>query len=142
MARTLFFRIVLRKFSEILTANQFLVSTIFFTIMNISFFNLRFHLFWIIAKEVNQIFSLHCFHVLLWTHYGPFQCFSTYFCKLKEIRVLQPIFPDCLISCDYVYIDECMDNQVCKLFALTGERYSEHVDDSLGKIKQKQITIE
>ena len=35
--------------------NQFLVGTIFFTIMNISFFNLRFDLFLIIAKEVNQI---------------------------------------------------------------------------------------
>ena len=50
MARTLFFRIVFRKFS-----NQFFVSTIFFTIMNISFFNLRFDLFLIITKEVNQI---------------------------------------------------------------------------------------
>ena len=37
------------------TTNQFLVSTIFFTIMNISFFSLRFDLFSIIAKEVNQI---------------------------------------------------------------------------------------
>ena len=40
---------------KLLTTNQFLVSTIFFTIMNISFFNLRFDLFLIIAKEVNQI---------------------------------------------------------------------------------------
>ena len=36
-------------------ANQFLVSTIFFTIMNISLFSLRFYLFSIIGKEVNQI---------------------------------------------------------------------------------------
>ena len=40
---------------KLLTTNQFLVSTIFFTIMNISFFNLRFDLFSIIAKVVNQI---------------------------------------------------------------------------------------
>ena len=40
---------------KLLTTNKFLVSTIFFTIMNISFFSLRFDLFSIIAKEVNQI---------------------------------------------------------------------------------------
>ena len=40
---------------KLLKTNQFLVSTIFFTIMNISFFSLRFDLFSIIAKEVNQI---------------------------------------------------------------------------------------
>ena len=40
---------------KLLKTNQFLVSTIFFTIMNISFFNLRFDFFSIIAKEVNQI---------------------------------------------------------------------------------------
>ena len=40
---------------KLLTTNQFLVSTIFFTIINISFFNLRFDLFSIIAKKVNQI---------------------------------------------------------------------------------------
>ena len=53
--RSLFFRMVFRKFSEITKTNQFLVSTIFFTIMNISFFSLHFDLFSIIAKEVNQI---------------------------------------------------------------------------------------
>ena len=40
---------------KLLKTNQVLVSTIFFTIMNISFFSLRFDLFSIIAKEVNQI---------------------------------------------------------------------------------------
>ena len=40
---------------KLLKTNQFLVSTIFFTIINISFFSLRFDLFSIIAKEVNQI---------------------------------------------------------------------------------------
>ena len=38
-----------------LTTNQFLVSTILFTNTNISFFNLRFDRFSIIAKKVNQI---------------------------------------------------------------------------------------
>ena len=68
---------------KLLTTNQFLVSTIFFTIMNIFFFSLRFDFFSIIAKEVNQIrnnvvmcCSSPCFLVLLYTHYGPLQCFS------------------------------------------------------------------
>ena len=55
MARTLFIRMVLRKLSEITNNKPILTSTIFFTIMNISFFNLRFDLFSIIAKKVNQI---------------------------------------------------------------------------------------
>ena len=92
---------------KLLTTSQFLVSKIFFTIMNISFFSLRFDLFSIIAKEVNQIRNnvvcvVACFLVLLCTHYGPLQCFSTYFRKLKEIGVLWPIFPD-VISYDYGY---------------------------------------
>ena len=36
-------------------------------------------------------------HVLLCTHYRPLQFFSTYFWKSKEIRVLQPIFPDMIV---------------------------------------------
>ena len=48
--------------------------------------------------------SSPCFCVLLCTHHRPLQCFSTYFRKLKEIRVLRPIFPDYDISCDYAYI--------------------------------------
>ena len=40
---------------KILTTNQFLVSTIFSTNINISFFNLCTDLFSIIAKKVNQI---------------------------------------------------------------------------------------
>ena len=54
MARTVFFRMVFRKFSEI-TKSKPIFSTIFSAIMNISFFSLRFDLFSIIAKEVNQI---------------------------------------------------------------------------------------
>ena len=40
---------------KLLTTNQFLVITIFFAMMNVSFFDLRFDLFSIIVKEVNQI---------------------------------------------------------------------------------------
>ena len=40
---------------KLLTTSQFLDSTIFFTIMNISFFCLRFDLFSVTSKEVNQI---------------------------------------------------------------------------------------
>ena len=46
---------LLRNFQELLTTNQFLVSTIFFAIMNISFLSLRFDLFSVIAKDVDQI---------------------------------------------------------------------------------------
>ena len=55
MARTLFFHMVFRKFSEITKNKQILVSKISFTINNISFFSLHFDLFSVIAKEVNQI---------------------------------------------------------------------------------------
>ena len=55
MVRTLFFRMILRKFSEITKNKQILVSTIYFTIMNISFSSLRFDIFSIIAEEVSQI---------------------------------------------------------------------------------------
>ena len=45
--------------------------------------------------------SLPGFRVLLWTHYGPLQWFSTCFRRPKEFGVLGPIFPDYVISCDY-----------------------------------------
>ena len=51
MARTLHFRMMLRKLSEITNDKPVLISTILFTIMYISFFNLRFDLFLIIAKK-------------------------------------------------------------------------------------------
>ena len=101
MARTFFFRMVLRKFSEIANNkpifNQY---NIFYNYEFFFFLSLRFDFFSIIAKEANKIrsnvvcFRLPCF-VLLYTQYGPLQCFSTYFRKLKEIEVLRPIFPDC-----------------------------------------------
>ena len=92
---------------KLLTTNQFLVSTIFCTVMNISFFQSA---FWSLfnrqrSKSNQEQCSLYCsspcFLVLLYTHYGPLQRFSTYFRRLKEIGVLRPIFPDYVISCDY-----------------------------------------
>ena len=101
MTGTLFFRMVLKKLSGITSNKPILISTIFFTIMNISFFSLRFDLF---SSQSNQeqcslCCSSPCFRVLLLcTHYGSLQCFSTYFRKLKEIGVLRPVFPDYFIS--------------------------------------------
>ena len=80
--------------------------------MNISFFNLRFDLFLIISKEPKQIRNnVVCVVVRL---VFMFCCaLTTGRCdafqhilkenqrKLKEIRVLRPIFPDYVFSCDY-----------------------------------------
>ena len=98
MARTLFFRMVLKKSSET-TNNQFSVSKIFFTI----YFFLQ-SAFWSLfnhcqrsqsnQKQCSLCCSSPCFLVLLCTHCRPLQCFSTYFRKLKEIRILWPIFSD------------------------------------------------
>ena len=70
-----------------------------------------YYLFSVITKEINQIRNINnksslycispCFHILLCTHYGPLQCFSRYFRKSKEIRVLWPKFLGYVISCDY-----------------------------------------
>ena len=111
MARTIIFSYAvwcLENSQKLLTIKQFLVVAIFFTNINISFFNLRFDLFSIITKK-NQSNQEQCslccssfwFCVLLCTHNRLFQCFSTCFCKLKEIGVLRSIFPDYAISCDY-----------------------------------------
>ena len=112
MARTLFFRMVLRKFSEN-TNNRPIFSQcnifynyeyVFFQSAFWSLFNQR------QRSKSNQVkFSLCCgsafLRVLLCTHYGPLQCFSTYFRKFKEIGVLWPILPDYVISYDCVRTD-------------------------------------
>ena len=78
--------------------------------MNISFFSLRFDLFSIIAKEVNQIRNnvvcvvarlVFVFCCALNT--GRCNAFQ-HVRKLREIGVLQPIFPENVISCDYALI--------------------------------------
>ena len=108
MARTLFFRMVFRKFSEI-TKNKPIFSQ-----YNI-FYNYEYFFF---QSGFRSLFNHHqrsqsnqkqcnlccgspCFRVLLCTHYGPLQWFSTYFRKLKQIGVLRPIFPDYVFSCNY-----------------------------------------
>ena len=92
MARTVFFGMVFREFSEI-TKNKPIFSQYNISI-NISISQLN-------QEQCSMCCSSPCFLVLLCTHYGPLQCFSTYFRKLKEIGVLRPIFSDYVISCNY-----------------------------------------
>ena len=98
MARTLFFCMVLRKFPKITNDKPI------FTQHNI-FYNYEYFFvqsaFWSLfnhhqrsksnQKQCSLCCGSSCFHVLLCTHCGPLQCFSTYFRKLKENRVLRPI---------------------------------------------------
>ena len=111
MART-FFHMVLRKFSE-MTNNKpnFSHCHIFY---NYKYFFFQ-SAFWSLfnhrqRSESNQeqcslCCCSPCFLVLLCTHYGLLQGFSTNFHKLKEIAVLRSIFPDYVISCDYGQIE-------------------------------------
>ena len=100
---------VLRKFSEI-TNNKPIFSkyNIFHNYECFFFFESA---FWSLFNHRQRSYSNQeqcslccnssCFLVLLCTHFGPLQCFSTYFLELKEIGVLRPIFPDYVIFCDY-----------------------------------------
>ena len=104
-ARTLFFRMVFRKLSEI-TKNKPIFSqyNIFYNYEYLFFQSAFWSLFNHRQRNQEQCglcCSLPCFRVLLCAHYGPFQCFSTYFRKVKEVGVLRPIFSDYVISCDY-----------------------------------------
>ena len=109
MARTLFFRMVLRKFLEISNKksifrqynNFYKYKYFFFSICVLISFQLSPRKGQSNQEQCSLCCSSTCFRVLLCTHYGPLQCFSTYFRKLKEIGVLRPIFPDYVISCDY-----------------------------------------
>ena len=109
MARTSLFCMVFRRFSEI-TNNKPIFSqyNIFYSY---KYFLFQFA-FWSLSnhsqrsqsnhEQCSLCCSLPCFLVLLCTHYGSLQWFSTYFGKLKVIGVLRPILPDYVISCDYV----------------------------------------
>ena len=112
MARTLFFRLVVRKSLEIANNKPiFSQYNIFYNYQHFLFQSV----FWSLfnqrprsqsnQEQCSLCCSSPCFLVLLCTHYGSLQCFSTYFRKLKEIGVLRPIFPDYVISCDYEYIE-------------------------------------
>ena len=108
MGRTLFLHMVLRKFIEF--TNNKPVFSQYNTFYKYKYFFLE-SVFWSLfnnrqkGQSNQEQWSLCCslpgFCVLLWTHYGPLQWFSTCFCKSKEFGVLGPIFPDYLISCDY-----------------------------------------
>ena len=115
MARTLLFRMVFREFSEIFQYNIFSNHEYFF--FQSAFWSLFNHSQ---RSQSNQeqcslCCSLPCLHVLLCTHYGLLQCFWTYFRKLKGIRVLQSIFQDYAISCDYGFIKQVatLSDQIC-----------------------------
>ena len=90
-----------------LTTNQFWVSTIFFTIMNIYFFNLHFDLFSIIAKEVNQIrnnvvcvVARFVFVFCCALTMGHCNAFQHIFVNYKKSEFYGPYFQN-VISCDY-----------------------------------------
>ena len=116
MARTLFFRMVFRKFSEI-TKNKPIFSqyNIFYNYEHFFFQSA----FWSLfnhrrrsqsnQEQCSMCCSSPCFLVLLCTHYGLLQCFLTQFRKLKEIGVLRPVFPDYVISCDYGKNERCCE---------------------------------
>ena len=75
---------------------------------------------------------------MLYTHYGPLQCFSTYFRKLKEIGVLRPIFPDYVISCDYDYL---YDDYKVKPLHIMLPKTSAYVKSYDGQTKWMYILI-
>ena len=91
MDRTSFFRMVLRKFSEITENKPIFSQYNIFTIMNISFFNLRFDPFSIIAKEVNQIKN-NVICVIARLVFVYCCVLTTGRCKLKEIKFYGPYF--------------------------------------------------
>ena len=89
--RTLFFRMVLRKFSEVTDNKPVFSKYNIFSIYEYFFFQSA---FWIInnhqRSQSNQekcslCYSLSCFLILLCTHYGSLQCFSTYFHFMAHI---------------------------------------------------------
>ena len=83
----------LGSFQKLLTTNPFLVSTIFFTIMNVSFFSLRFDLFSIIAKEVNQIRNnVVCVVARCALTTGRCNAFQHNFVNLKKSEFYGPYF--------------------------------------------------
>ena len=105
MARTLFFHMVLRNFSEI--ANNKPVFSQYNIFCNHEYFFFQ-SIFWSLFNRRQRSQSNHeqcslccrspCFRVLLCTHYGLLQCFWKYFHKLEfyEIRVLWSYLPTML----------------------------------------------
>ena len=103
---------------KLLKTNQFLVSTIFFTIINISFFSLRFDLFSIIAKEVNQIRNnvvcvvarlVFVFCCALTTGSGCCNAFQHIFINWKKSKFYGPYVQTILFLVSMI---ECNSNSV------------------------------
>ena len=98
MVRTLFFHLVLRKSSEITNNRPIFIQYNISCNYEYFFFESAFWSSFIhhqksqaTQEQSSLCCSLPCFLILLCTHYGPLQCFSTYFRKLKKIGVLRPI---------------------------------------------------
>ena len=107
MARTLFFRMVLRKFSEITNNKSIFSQYNIFCKYKYFFFQSAFSSLFNHRQKIQSneeqctvlwlaLFSCFALHSL-----RPVAMLSAYFRKLKEIGVLRPIFPDYVISCDY-----------------------------------------
>ena len=130
MARTLFFRTVFRKFSEITNNKPVFSQYKIFYNHEYFFFNLYFDLYSIIDKRVDQTRN---------THDGPLQCFSTYFRKLKEMGVLRPIFPDHVISCDYDLMN--LDStSICDIIYLQFTVFSVKISIVTSKVDKLQFS--
>ena len=125
MARTFFSVWSLGSSQKLLKTNQFLVSTIFFTIMNISFFSLHFDLFSIIAKKVNQIRNnivyvvarlvfLFCFALTT----GRCNAFQHIFVNSKKSEFYGPYFQTMLFLVTIIYDRDLYD--IWRIFYMIG----------------------
>ena len=142
MARTLFLRMVLRKFSEI-TNNKPIFSQ-YNILYNYEYFFFQ-SAFWSLfnhrqrsqsnQEQCSLCCGSPCFRVLLCTHYGPLQCFSTDFRKLKEIGVLRSVLPDYLIS--YVYA--VINSKLLKMIILIASCFNGFLLNSNKPIKSSQL---
>ena len=130
MARTLFFRMVLRKFSEIATNKPIFIQYNIFYNYEYFFFQSA---FWSpfnhrqkIRGNVVCVVARFVLLFLLCTHFGPLQCFSTYFRKLKKVGVLRPIFSEMLflmtmikirneslMNINFSIVNQCNCYQIC-----------------------------
>ena len=68
---------------------------------------------------------LPCFLVLVCTYYGPLQCFSIQFRKLKEIWASRSVFSDYVIFCDYdkTYLQHDMVYETLRIYLESLKKY-------------------
>ena len=106
MARTLFFRMVRRKFLEISNKKSIFRQYNNFYKYKYFFFSICVLISFQLLPRKGQSNQEQC----------SLCCSSTCFRKLKEIGVLRHIFPDYVISCDY---------DITELFYISRKVYSE-----------------